>query len=76
MSANIRNIDCIAGHVECIKGQWLVGHSSGGSRNDLERFATNPQYVLTLSEPGLNINKSNICEQINCISIGLFLDLL
>ncbi|KAK2186212.1 hypothetical protein NP493_210g00025 [Ridgeia piscesae] len=39
------------GHVHCVKGQWEVGRSAGGSRNDLEKFATNPQYLLTLKEP-------------------------
>ena len=41
-----------AGHVEVLKGEWAVGHSAGGSRNDLQMFAKNPQYLLTLSEPG------------------------
>jgi len=40
------------GHVQCIEGIWIEGVSAGGSRNDLEMFATNPQYILTLSEPG------------------------
>ena len=40
------------GHMEIITGQWIQGHSAGGSRNDLEMFATNPQYILTLTEPG------------------------
>ncbi|XP_076473056.1 calpain-B-like [Babylonia areolata] len=39
-----------AGHMETAQGQWEVGVSAGGSRNDLEKFATNPQFVLTLHE--------------------------
>ena len=38
--------------MEIITGEWLPGTTAGGSRNDLEKFATNPQYVLTLSQPG------------------------
>ncbi len=38
--------------MEIITGDWLPGATAGGSRNDLEKFATNPQYVLTLSQPG------------------------
>ncbi|XP_052247024.1 calpain-B-like isoform X2 [Dreissena polymorpha] len=40
-----------AGHVEVIRGQWVKGISAGGSRNDLQNFATNPQYLLILNEP-------------------------
>ena len=43
----------LSGHVHCVKGQWEVGESAGGSRNDLEKFATNPQYLLTLTETGV-----------------------
>ena len=37
----------------CTKGHWEVGRSAGGSRNDLDKFATNPQYLLTLTEAGM-----------------------
>ncbi|XP_060560457.1 calpain-A-like [Ruditapes philippinarum] len=40
-----------AGHFEVIRGEWILGCSAGGSRNDLQKFATNPQYLLTLTEP-------------------------
>ncbi|XP_052797971.1 calpain-A-like [Mya arenaria] len=40
-----------AGHVEIVHGEWREGVSAGGSRNDLWKFATNPQYLLTLTEP-------------------------
>jgi len=39
------------GHVEHTKGEWIPGLSAGGSRNDLESFSKNPQYLLTLHEP-------------------------
>ena len=48
----------MTGHVACVKGQWEVGVSAGGSRNDLENFATNPQYIITLSEPGVHHDES------------------
>ncbi|KAF6041126.1 hypothetical protein EB796_000562 [Bugula neritina] len=39
------------GHVELIRGEWVPGSTAGGSRNDLESFAKNPQYLLTLTAP-------------------------
>ena len=41
------------GHVEVVKGEWVYGISAGGSRNNLVDFAMNPQFVLSLSEPGI-----------------------
>ncbi|CAM1329411.1 Uncharacterised protein g10003 [Pycnogonum litorale] len=43
-----------SGKVSAIKGSWTAGKSSGGSRNDLQKFATNPQYLLVLKEPDEN----------------------
>ena len=40
------------GHMDILTGEWIKDISAGGSRNDLERFATNPQYVLTLTDAG------------------------
>ncbi|XP_013421779.1 calpain-A [Lingula anatina] len=40
-----------AGHIEKVKGEWKKDISAGGCRNDLASFATNPQYLLTLTEP-------------------------
>lgn len=37
---------------EMIHGQWIEGVNAGGCRNDLEKFTVNPQYLLTLTEPG------------------------
>ncbi|CAG0885337.1 unnamed protein product [Darwinula stevensoni] len=39
------------GQVKAIHGAWRKGDNAGGSRNDLVRFATNPQYLLTITEP-------------------------
>ena len=54
--------------MELVKSRWVVGETAGGSRNDLEKFATNPQYVISLKEPGekpiiftLFLNKANLC---------------
>lgn len=40
------------GHVDLVRGEWIPGSTAGGSRNDLESFAKNPQYVLSLNESG------------------------
>lgn len=37
--------------VNITKNSWKKGVNAGGSRNDLEKFSTNPQYLLTLTEP-------------------------
>lgn len=34
-----------------VKNSWRKGVNAGGCRNDLEKFSTNPQYLLKLSEP-------------------------
>ncbi|KFM59653.1 Calpain-A, partial [Stegodyphus mimosarum] len=36
--------------MKSIYGRWEEGKSCGGSRNNLESYATNPQYLLTLSQ--------------------------
>ncbi|QQP35239.1 Uncharacterized protein FKW44_023403, partial [Caligus rogercresseyi] len=37
-----------------VYGEWIPGISSGGSRNDLSSFASNPQFLLNIkdSDPG------------------------
>ncbi|XP_071111005.1 calpain-A-like [Haliotis cracherodii] len=40
-----------AGHFVRLDGSWEEGVNAGGSRNDLKLFATNPQYLLTLTHP-------------------------
>ncbi|GIY60335.1 calpain-A [Caerostris darwini] len=39
-----------AGMVKAIRGKWEVPKTSGGSRNNLEFFARNPQYLLSVYE--------------------------
>ena len=38
--------------MEIVRGEWILGHSAGGSRNNLPKFATNDQYLLSITEPG------------------------
>jgi calpain len=38
--------------METVRGEWAVGSSAGGSRNNLDLFATNPQFLLELYEAG------------------------
>ncbi|XP_055880673.1 calpain-2 catalytic subunit-like isoform X1 [Biomphalaria glabrata] len=38
------------GHMEIIKGEWVLGKTAGGSRNNLVKFITNDQYLLTILE--------------------------
>lgn len=41
-----------SGHILCVRGAWRSGVSAGGCRNDLDLFATNPQFALTVHAPG------------------------
>lgn len=38
------------GQFAMMKGAWTKDKTAGGSRNNLELFATNPQFVLTVTE--------------------------
>ncbi|XP_074642195.1 calpain-B-like [Tubulanus polymorphus] len=40
-----------AGCVLMTNGKWVSEESAGGSRNDLQKFATNPQFLISLEEP-------------------------
>uniref|UniRef100_A0A1E1XFV6 Putative cystein protease calpain-b n=1 Tax=Amblyomma aureolatum TaxID=187763 RepID=A0A1E1XFV6_9ACAR len=37
--------------VEKFEGSWMPGSNAGGSTNDMEKFAANPQYLVALREP-------------------------
>ncbi|XP_064460054.1 calpain-B-like [Ornithodoros turicata] len=39
------------GEMRAIRGVWNEGRNSGGSRNNLRMFATNPQYILSIKVP-------------------------
>ncbi|XP_047105038.1 calpain-9-like [Schistocerca piceifrons] len=36
-------------YVEVCHGEWVAGRSAGGCRNDISKFTTNPQFLLTLT---------------------------
>lgn len=42
--------------VQEVFGFWEAGINAGGSRNNLEKFAINPQYSLTINQPGTHQN--------------------
>ncbi|CAL1536295.1 unnamed protein product [Lymnaea stagnalis] len=42
------------GHTEMIWGEWILGKTAGGSRNNLNKFATNDQYLLSLTDMRMN----------------------
>ena len=41
------------GRSRFVFSQWETGLSAGGCRNDLKLFATNPQFLLTLHQVGV-----------------------
>jgi len=38
-------------HPQMFEGSWVRGCSAGGCRNNLQTFAQNPQYIITLTDP-------------------------
>lgn len=64
-------------HMETVRGEWKAGVSAGGSRNNLELFATNPQFLLTLHEADeFNIDTDDAELEGKCnIVISLMQDL-
>lgn len=49
-----------AGHILMMEGSWVSNKSAGGCRNDIQSFATNPQYLLTVHESGNLIKYENL----------------
>ena len=43
------NVDS-AEPVKVIFGEWTLGRTAGGCRNDLRKFAKNPQFILTIHD--------------------------
>lgn len=41
-----------ASSIQMIHGQWRRNSTAGGCRNDIRSFATNPQYLLTVTQAG------------------------
>ena len=44
---------------QMFEGSWLRGQTAGGCRNNLQTFAMNPQYLVTLVDPDENDNEEN-----------------
>lgn len=38
-------------HAQMFEGAWIRGSTAGGCRNNLQTFAMNPQYIITLTDP-------------------------
>lgn len=38
-------------HAKTFEGSWIRGSTAGGCRNNLNSFALNPQYIVTLTDP-------------------------
>uniref|UniRef100_T1IQ80 Calpain catalytic domain-containing protein n=1 Tax=Strigamia maritima TaxID=126957 RepID=T1IQ80_STRMM len=55
------------GQVKAIKGEWVMHKTSGGSRNDFLRFATNPQFVITLATENLNLGEKSSSSVVICL---------
>ena len=45
----------LAKYVKIVFGQWVAGKTAGGCRNDINSFATNPQFLLTLHQVTLSL---------------------
>lgn len=43
-------LSLISNEVQIIRGAWELGKSCGGSRNNVYKFADNPQYLFTISD--------------------------
>jgi hypothetical protein len=46
-------------HSQIFEGSWVRGCTAGGCRNNLNTFAQNPQYVITLVDPDEDDDEEN-----------------
>lgn len=46
-------------HAQLFEGQWIRGCTAGGCRNNLQTFAMNPQYLVTLTDPDEDDDEDN-----------------
>uniref|UniRef100_A0A6G1SCT2 Calpain-A n=1 Tax=Aceria tosichella TaxID=561515 RepID=A0A6G1SCT2_9ACAR len=46
-------------HAQMFEGKWIRGCTAGGCRNNLNTFAQNPQYVVTLVDPDEDDDNDN-----------------
>ncbi|XP_043911366.1 calpain-A-like [Protopterus annectens] len=61
-----------AGYLKEEKGQWVTGTNAGGSRNNIELYAENPQYPFTITESDVMSNgeddgEDGICFMLVCL---------
>ncbi|XP_023323290.1 calpain clp-1 [Eurytemora carolleeae] len=61
-----------AKYVKIIFGEWMTGMTAGGCRNDLNRFATNPQFLLNINQAEQDEDESGAadpkCQVIICLA--------
>ena len=51
--------------VKVILGEWVKDLTSGGCRNDMTKFSTNPQFLLEIPDPSTSsTNVSNVKSQV------------
>jgi hypothetical protein len=48
-----------------LHGKWEINKSAGGCRNDIQSFAQNPQFLMSVTEAGTIYQ----CKLINILSI-------
>jgi len=46
-------------HAQMFEGSWIRGQTAGGCRNNLNTFAMNPQFVITLTDPDEDDDQEN-----------------
>lgn len=46
-------------HAQMFEGSWIRGQTAGGCRNNLNTFALNPQFVITLVDPDEEDDEEN-----------------
>lgn len=46
-------------HPQLFEGSWIRGQTAGGCRNNLQTFALNPQYLITLVDPDEEDDEEN-----------------
>ena len=50
--------------VKVVLGEWVKDLTSGGCRNDMTKFSTNPQFLLEIPDPSTSTNVSNVKSQV------------
>lgn len=55
MDSNVQKV----WHPQLFEGSWVRGSTAGGCRNNLNSFAMNPQYLITLTDPDEEDDEEN-----------------